>query len=90
MGGCLDVCICCPHPMTCMYHNHDYLYKQTDGAIDTIDLFLRFNTCFAQGNSSTQDQLSTHQSGPICDSKVYDVIPILICYVILIVVWIQD
>ena len=38
MGVCLDVCNRCSHPMTYMYHDHDYLYKQTDGVIDSINL----------------------------------------------------
>ena len=38
----LDICIRCSHSMTYMYHDHDYLYKQTDSVIDTIDLFLWF------------------------------------------------
>ena len=33
MGVCLDVCIRCSHPMTYMYHRHDYLYKQIDSVI---------------------------------------------------------
>ena len=38
MGVCLDVCIRRSHPITYVYRDHDYLYKEIDGVIDSIDL----------------------------------------------------
>ena len=83
MGVCLDACMRCSHPMTYMYHKHDYLYKQTDGVIEAIDCcFIR---CFAQGSGSTRDRLSTHRSGPICIPE-FVAIADLICDIIKIAV----
>ena len=72
MGVCLDACTRCSHPMTYMHHDHDYLYKQTDGVIDTIELFLRYTSCFAQNKQQVKSAstLPTHQSGQICYTKV--------------------
>ena len=71
MGVCLDACTSCSHPMTYMYHDHDYLFKQTDGVIDTIELFLRYTTCFALNKQvKSASTLPTHQSGQICYTKV--------------------